>query len=243
MRKLTIAATVVLFVPAFALAQPKSLFNGKDLSGWHTDVPKMDSDKLTQSPFMIRKGMIVLLANPYGHLITDSVYQNYRLQAEYRFPAAPGNTGVLVHASTPRVVNKMYPKAIELQLQHNNAGDLWTIGEKITAPDMENRRGNDDKQKGFYSYMVNTFKKWSGVADSKQNRIVKLPGDIEKPAGEWNTLVTECVGSYIKVWLNGRLVNYGYNCSATKGNIALQAEGSEVEFRKLVLMPITKITE
>ena len=44
-------------------------------------------------------------------------------------------------------------------------------------------------------------------------------------------------------WVNGDLVNHGTKCTATKGQIALQAEGSEVEFRKLILTPITKLTD
>jgi hypothetical protein len=36
------------------------------------------------------------------------------------------------------------------------------------------------------------------------------------------------------------MVNHGSNCTAEKGQIALQAEGSEVEFRKLLLTPGTK---
>jgi hypothetical protein len=31
------------------------------------------------------------------------------------------------------------------------------------------------------------------------------------------------------------MVNHGTNCTASKGNIALQAEGSEVEFKKIDL--------
>ena len=45
-------------------------------------------------------------------------------------------------------------------------------------------------------------------------------------------MVIECVGDEVKVWVNGDLVNHGTKCTATKGQIALQAEGSEVEFRK-----------
>jgi len=39
----------------------------------------------------------------------------------------------------------------------------------------------------------------------------------------------------ITVWLNDVFVNQGWNCTATKGQIALQAEGAEVEFRKVLL--------
>jgi hypothetical protein len=44
------------------------------------------------------------------------------------------------------------------------------------------------------------------------------------------------------VWLNNDLVNEGFNMTATEGNIALQAEGSEVEFRKVELTPINKLS-
>jgi len=43
--------------------------------------------------------------------------------------------------------------------------------------------------------------------------------------------------------VNNDLVNYGFDCTASKGRIALQAEGSEVEFRKLELTHIAKLTE
>ena len=56
-------------------------------------------------------------------------------------------------------------------------------------------------------------------------------------------MTVECVADSIKVWVNGDLVNYGYNVTAQKGNIAVQAEGSEVEFRKLELTPITTLTK
>ncbi|NNC88092.1 MAG: DUF1080 domain-containing protein, partial [Akkermansiaceae bacterium] len=38
--------------------------------------------------------------------------------------------------------------------------------------------------------------------------------------------------------VNGDLVNHGTNCTVDKGQIALQAEGAEVEFRKLELTPL-----
>ena len=56
-------------------------------------------------------------------------------------------------------------------------------------------------------------------------------------------MVVECLGDKIKVWVNGDLVNYGYNATATSGQIAVQAEGSEVEFRKLQLTPIHNLSD
>lgn len=221
---------VLLILPseADAAKKGKSLFNGRDLTGWHADVPAMDNDAAVKSPFIVRNGLLVSMGTPGGHLITDKVYRNYRLEVEYRFAAKPGNCGVLVHASTPRALYKMFPKSIEVQMQHQSAGDFWCIGEDITVPDMEARRGPREE--------------WGGT-EGKRRQIKNLTDGSEKPVGEWNTMVIECVGSAVKVWVNGDLVNYGYDCTADRGQIALQAEGSEVEFRKLILTKTRKISE
>jgi hypothetical protein len=224
----TTLALAALAFPAFAFSETIPLFNGRNLDGWHIDVPAMDKDPATPSPFIIRDGKLVSLAQPGGHLITDASYENYRLTVEYRFAAKPGNCGVLVHASTPRALYGMFPKAIEAQLMHTNAGDFWCIAQDITTPDMEARRGPREN--------------W-GVDGKKLRRIPNLTDGSERPAGEWNTMVIECFSDKIKVWVNRDLVNHGYDCQATRGQIALQAEGSEVEFRRVELTPIAALSE
>lgn len=202
-----------------------SLFNGKDLSGWHMDVPALDPDTSSaRIPFIVRDGLLVSLGTPPGHLITDSVFQDYRLEVVYRFAAEPGNCGVLVHASTPRFLYDMFPKSLEVQMMHENAGDFWCIGEDITVPHMEDRRGDPME--------------W-GVIEGKKRRILNLTDGSEAPPGEWNTMIVECYANDIKVWVNDDLVNEGYDCTTNKGQIAVQAEGSEVEFSKLLLTPIS----
>ncbi len=231
MKKLAIVALVALSAvscQSLKRSRTVSLFNGKDLTGWHADVPKMDNDPSVASPFIVRDGMLVSLGTPGGHLITDAVYQNYRLDIEYRFAGKPGNCGVLVNASTPRALYGMFPKSIEVQMLHENAGDFWCIVEDITVPDMVARRGPKET--------------W-GITEGKARRIKNLTDGSENPVGQWNTMVIECLGNEVKVWVNGDLVNHGTDCTADKGHIALQAEGSEVEFRKLLLTPITKLSE
>lgn len=228
MKKTVTVTTFFLFLfLSNAIAQPKSesLFNGHDLTGWHADVPAMDKDPSVKSPFIVRNGLLVSLGTPGGHLITDKVYQNYRLEVEYRFASTPGNCGVLVYVSTPRALYDMFPKSIEVQMENKNAGDFWCIMEDITVPNMEARRGPKEK--------------W-GISGDKNRRIQNLTDNSEKPVGEWNKMVIECKGAEIKVWVNDDLVNSGFNCTAQKGQIALQAEGSEVEFRKLLLTPLAK---
>ncbi|MBN2316768.1 MAG: DUF1080 domain-containing protein [Sedimentisphaerales bacterium] len=228
MKKLIIVSLVAAASLSCATLSGKksvSLFNGKDLTGWHADIPKMDNDPNATSAFIVRDGMLVSLGEPRGHLITDKVYQNYRLEVEYRFAGKPGNCGILAHASTPRALYKMFPKSIEVQMNHQHAGDFWCIVEDITVPDMVERRGPKEN--------------W-GITEGKARRIFNLTDDSENPVGEWNTMVIECLNDEIMVWVNGDLVNHGSDCTASEGQIAIQAEGSEVEFRKLELTPIKK---
>jgi len=227
-------------------AEPRSLFNGKDLNGWTMDIPLHDDltsgDKAevkdglliidtrkvewwkAAPSFIVRDGLLVSLGKPGGHLITEEEFSNYELVVEYRFPKDPGNCGVLVHASTPRRLYKMFPQSVEVQMMHKNAGDFWVIGEDITVPDMESRRPRKDEKQIF------------GGGPQDARRIIKLT-DAEKPLGEWNTMKITCKGDEIIVHVNGTLVNHGTKSTATSGKIALQAEGSEVEFRKVQLTP------
>ena len=48
-------------------------------------------------------------------------------------------------------------------------------------------------------------------------------------------MVIECKGDEVIVHVNGTLVNHGTKSTASSGKLALQAEGTEVEFRKLEL--------
>jgi len=205
-----------------AHAETISLFNGKDLTGWTVDVPELDKNPDAGPSFVVRDGLLVSLGNPRGHLITQDSFSNYRLEVEYRFPKEAGNCGVLVHASKPRALSNMFPQSIEVQMHSGNAGDFWCIRENIEVPDMETRRPRKEGQ---------AF----GGDRGDARRILNLTDDSEKPVGDWNRMVIECVDREIKVWVNDDLVNHGFNATASEGKIALQAEGTEVEFRKLAL--------
>ncbi len=105
-------------------------------------------------------------------------------------------------------------------MMHSNAWDFWCIQEDIQVDDMEKRRGPKEN--------------W-GISEGKERRIINLTDDSEKPLGEWNRMKIKCEGDRITVWVNGDLVNDGYGATAQRGQIAIQAEGAEVEFKGLML--------
>ena len=120
---------------------------------------------------------------------------------------------------------KLMTPELEQEVQSGEAGDFWCIREDIEVPDMEKRRPRKEGQS------------WGG-SEGDARRILNLTDSSEKPLGEWNTMVIEARGRGLKVWVNGDLVNAGFGATADAGRIALQAEGTEVEVRKLEIGPL-----
>ncbi len=240
MRQATLVTALVSLIASPVLAQDAPtaivpnhttpLFNGKDLSGWEADVPARDKNPNASDSFVVRDGMLVSKGKPEGHLVTKQAYRDYRLEVEYRFPGQGGNCGVLVHASKPRALYKMFPQSIEVQMNSGDAGDFWCIQEDIKVPDMEKRRPRKPNEK------------WGG-AEGDARRILNLTDGSEKPLGQWNTMVIEARGRSITVWVNGDKVNEGFDATADRGRIAIQAEGTEVEFRKVEIGPLPAATK
>ena len=218
-------AAVLAAADAIVPDRTVALFNGRDLAGWEADVPARDKDATLPPSFVVRDGLLVSTGKPEGHLVTTEAYRDYRLVVEYRFPEQAGNCGVLLHASKPRALYGMFPQSIEVQMMSGNAGDFWCIGENITVNDMETRRPRKPGQA------------WGG-GEGDARRVLNLNDGSEKPVGEWNEMVIEARGHTLKVWVNGDLVNEGFDATTDRGKIALQAEGTVVEFRRVEIGPL-----
>lgn len=206
---------VVANVYAQSGPQTKSiaLFNGKDLAGWTFDLKKPDLKM--EDVWSVEEGVLKCKGKPKGYLRTKQDYENYRLTLQWRWPAKPGNNGVLLHASTPRLLS-IWPKSLEVQLKHRNAGDFWVIGTQIDTPNEPTK--------------------------PKDRRHPNLTDDSEKPLGEWNQMSIVCDGAKVTVHVNGVLVNKGTNSTVTRGAICLQSEGAPIEYRHVMLEPLRKTT-
>jgi hypothetical protein len=111
------------------------LFDGKTLAGW-TFVSK-DTNAPAAAIWSATNGVIVCQGKPYGYARTLNRYRDYRLHVEWRWPQAPGNSGVFLHLNPP---DKVWPCCYEAQLLAGNAGELrLNGGSHITglAPDVK----------------------------------------------------------------------------------------------------------
>lgn len=204
-------------------AKTVQLFNGKDLTGWthylwDPKAKQQDTTTPASAVWTVEEGVLKCKGRPTGYLRTDKEFENYKLEVQWRWEpeTAGGNSGVLVHTTTPNALGQ-WPKSIEVQLFRGNAGDFWVIGTTLDVPDADQRR--------------------------QGRRHLNLTDDSEKPIGEWNTMEVICQGNEITVHVNGDLVNHATNCSATHGAISLQSEGAPVQFRKVALTPLVRCPE
>lgn len=203
------------------LAEPVQLFNGKDVDDWifFTDNAKAKKADV----WSVSDGVLKCAGKPAGYLQTKRWYRDYELELQWRWPGEKGgNSGVLVHTSTPLVFFG-WPKSMEVQLQAASAGDFWVIckGVDIRVENESERRAKP-------------------VAGNQHThrRVRRLAGKFEKPVGEWNKMRVICSGDEVKVFINGQLANHGTNSTVTEGAIALQSEGTPIEFKDISIKPL-----
>jgi hypothetical protein len=195
---------------ASAAEEPIDLFNGHDLEGWtyHLADPKARMEDVWSA----KDGVLMCKGRPAGYLLTKkNDFENYVLTLQWRWPEKGGNNGVLVHVTEPGALG-VWPKSLEVQLGHDNAGDFWVIGTTIDVENVEKRR--------------------------EDRRHLNLTDDSEKPIGEWNEMEITCRGDEVIVKVNGELVNHATKVSQTRGAIALQSEGTPIEFREIKLQKL-----
>ncbi|MFC1633980.1 DUF1080 domain-containing protein [Planctomycetota bacterium] len=194
-----------------------ALFNGKDLDGWIRFSPddKPDDQKkwTVDKVWSVRDGVIRCEGKPNGYIRTTESYANYKLHLEWRWPEKPTNSGVLLHCAG---IDGLWPKCVEAQLMHENAGDFWLLNHSTIKA--------GGKQIGPKPY-----------ANAKK----KHPSN-EKPVGEWNSYDIVCDDRKVTLFVNGLLQNEGTDASPSNGPICLQSEGSPIEFRNIYLEPVPK---
>jgi hypothetical protein len=200
-------AMLLFSTTARAADDSVALFNGKNLYGWtyHLAKPNVKPSDV----WSIKDGVLRCTGEPTGYLITkQGDFANYVLTIQWRWPDKGGNNGVLVHVTKPNELG-VWPKSFEVQLQSGDAGELWVIETKLEvqhpSTHIDDRRHKNDIR------------------------------GAEKPLGEWNTMEITCIRDEIQVKVNGYTVNVAHKLSQRRGAIALQSEGTPIEFREVSL--------
>ena len=176
----------------FIEAQSKiKLFNNKNLEGWYAYEPESGKHRTASDIFHVDHNMIRLYGDRVGYLMSNQSFKNFKLTVEYKWnidsnfirKSDKKNSGVmyLISADTK---DTLWPKGFQFQIKEGATGDFVLLQD------------------------VTLFIK--GLK-TEPGRSVVSPRflDAEKPIGNWNTLVINCLNGNIKQLLNGEIVNEG----------------------------------
>ena len=190
---------------------PTLLLKGDSLSAWTCELDK-PGVKL-QDVWSLKDGVLSCKGRPNGYIITKKKdFKDYKLEFDWRWPSGKGgNSGLLLHCSKPREMG-IWCKSVEVQLKSGDAGDFWAIGTDLDVENEANRK--------------------------KDRRYVNLTDGTEKPIDQWNHMEVVCRGNEVVVKINNVLVNHGKNLDVRQGPIALQSEGTPIQFRNIKITPL-----
>ncbi len=123
MKKILVLALAALLFASCGERQTQ-LFNGEDLTGWSFSLAP-DSEVEADEVFGVKDGVITIAGQPFGYMITDGTYSNYKLHVEWRWVDEPANSGIFVLAEPG---DGLWPRCAEVNLMAGRAGDMIASG-------------------------------------------------------------------------------------------------------------------
>ncbi len=225
-----------------------SLWNGKDLTGWHTYFasPFSGMDK-NQSGFLglnnlsqdvikvvtLEDGNAIRISGvAWGMMFTKEEYGNYHLKLKVKWgnemhvprENGPRDSGLLYHGFGEPGSAAVWMSSQELQIQEGDMGDYWPTGDiEIDVP-------SKLRDSLFYQYheqyKLRTYYFAEiieeGLLDSLAKRRVIKFSDKENPQGEWNEIELICYGDSSIHMVNGSVVMRLFNSRkmSDKGPVA-----------------------
>ena len=190
-----------------ASGAPRRLFNGVDLEGWDHF---LSAPARREDVWSVREGVLRCEGTPHGYIQTRETFTDFVLELEWRWAAGgtPGNSGVLLRKTGP---DQIWPRSLEAQLMHRNAGDFWIIGGFPVATEASRTNGD---------------------------HCARIAPTNERPVGEWNRYRITAREGEVTLEVNGELQNRAQWADEVAGTICLQSEGGAIEFREIVLTPL-----
>jgi hypothetical protein len=123
-RILCIALGLAALVCVSCGERETKLFNGKDLTGWTFRLAP-DSTVPATDVFGVKDGVITIAGQPFGYMITDESFSDYKLHVEWRWVGEPSNSGIFLHAEP---IDAVWPRCAEVNLMNGRAGDMIASG-------------------------------------------------------------------------------------------------------------------
>jgi hypothetical protein len=204
--------SVLLFATSAQAADDEGfvpLFNGKDLSNWV-------NVNCAPETWTVVDGVIHCTGKPTGAMRTPRPYENFVLDLEWRHLKPAGNSGVFIWGSAIAAPGVPFLRGIEVQVLDNAFNppgkNKWYTTHGDVFP--------------IHGATMKPIHKGDGM------RCFPIE-ERSKSSPEWNHYRIVGQDGKLRLSVNGKEVSGGDDCFWRKGYLALESEGSPVEFRNI----------
>ena len=208
---------------------PKAFVDGTG-PGWRAlgedDFVNVNCDKET---WTWKDGAAHCSGKPVGVIRTKKRVTNFELVVEWKHLKSAGNSGVFLWVTDDSVKdlppNKL-PHGIEVQILDHGYKTRYEKNGKRKATWFTT---NGD----VFPVGVSKMKPFPPLSP---DGVRSFPSkNLTKGVGEWNHYYIRAINGEVRLWVNGEEVSGGTACDPASGYLALESEGSPIEFRNLRL--------
>ncbi len=226
--------------------------------------PKSDVHDDPKGIWKLVDGQLHISGRGYGYVATKQNHRDYHLVIEYRWGEKTWgkredrarDNGILLHAYGPHgTVGGTWMASIEAQIIEGGVGDVLVLspklsdGTQLTTSLTSELTLDRDKEKIWKkgsprqvvtSGRINWEKRDVDWADKKDFRGAH---DVDSPGLEWTRLEVIAKGDTLQYFVNGVLVNEGFEAKPSAGRVLLQTEAAEMFVRRYELWPLGEFKE
>ncbi len=172
-------------------------------------------------------GSVHCTGKPVGVVRSKVPYTNFELVAQWRHLKSAGNSGIFVWAtkeSLDALKPNQLPHGIEVQVLDHGYTEQYEQGGKRKA-DWFTADGD------VFPVGASKMKPFPPLSPNGQRSFPSK--NLGKPSPQWNHYYIRCINGEVRLWVNGEEVSGGTACDPATGYLALESEGSPIEFRDI----------
>ncbi|HUW60242.1 MAG TPA: DUF1080 domain-containing protein [Candidatus Bathyarchaeia archaeon] len=209
-------------------AEAPNILVGDEPNGWRALAEEdFTNVNCAADTWAWKDGAIYCSGNPVGVIRTKNKVANFELVVNWRHMQSGGNSGVFVWVTDESVQNLApgkLPHGIEVQILDHGYAELY-----------EKQAG---KKGDWFSTNGDVFpvgvSKMTPFPPTSPNGERSFPSkNLSKGFGEWNHYYVRAINGEVRLWVNGEEVSGGTGITPRTGYLALESEGSPIEFKNL----------
>lgn len=174
-----------------------------------------------------KEGVLYCTGQPVGVLRTKKQYTNFELTLEWCHRKYAGNSGVFVwtpESSLKTLKPGKLPSGIEVQVLDNGYKERYEKQQKKKAT-WFTTHGD------VFAVGSSKLKPFKPTSPNGRRSFPKK--ELSKSHNNWNHYFIRCNEGEIRLWVNGEEVSGGSGAQPATGYIALESEGSPIEFKNI----------